>query len=62
MFESNLTGEPEVSCSQCLEEIPQSAATVPEARWYFVHFCGLDCFRKWKEKEEDVHDHNSDEL
>ena len=37
-----------VSCEVCLKEVPQSEATVPEAVDYFVHFCGLECYEKWK--------------
>ena len=37
-----------VQCEVCLKEIPLSEATVPEATDYVVHFCGLECFEKWK--------------
>jgi Domain of unknown function (DUF3330) len=37
-----------VSCEVCLEEVPQSEASVPEAADYFVHFCGPDCYDKWQ--------------
>jgi hypothetical protein len=37
-----------VSCEMCLKEIPKAAATSPEATDYFVYFCGLDCYEKWK--------------
>jgi hypothetical protein len=40
-----------VSCEICLKEIPVSEATVPEATDYFVHFCGLECYEKWKRQE-----------
>ena len=39
-----------VSCEVCLKEVPISEATVAEAADYFVHFCGLDCYAKWKEQ------------
>ena len=43
--------EPEsVKCEVCLKEVPVSEATVPEASDYFVHFCGLECYEKWKEQ------------
>lgn len=41
-----------VSCHTCLKEIPLSEALVPEANDYFVHFCGLVCFEKWKQRED----------
>ncbi len=37
-----------VACEVCLKEVPVSEATVPEAADYVVHFCGLDCYQKWK--------------
>lgn len=39
-----------VKCEVCLKEVPISEATVPEASDYFVHFCGLECYEKWKEQ------------
>lgn len=37
-----------VACEVCLKEVPASEATVPEAADYFVHFCGIECYQKWK--------------
>jgi hypothetical protein len=37
-----------VSCEVCLKEVPIAEATVPEASDYFVYFCGLECYEKWK--------------
>jgi hypothetical protein len=37
-----------VACEICLKEVPLSEATVPEATDYVVHFCGLECYEKWK--------------
>ena len=37
-----------VSCEICLKEVPITEAIVPEATDYFVHFCGLECYGKWK--------------
>ena len=42
----------QVSCEMCLKEIPKEAATTPEATDYFVYFCGLDCYEKWKQQAE----------
>lgn len=39
-----------VQCEVCLKEVPLSEATVPEATDYVVHFCGLECYEKWKEQ------------
>jgi len=42
----------QVSCEVCLKEVPKSEATVAEASDYFMYFCGLECFEKWKAKDE----------
>ena len=41
-----------VACDVCLKEVPRSEATVPEAADYVVHFCGLECYEKWKNQQE----------
>lgn len=41
-----------VACDICLKEVPISEATVPEATDYVVHFCGIDCYQKWKQQAE----------
>lgn len=49
MTTSNVPVEVEiVACEQCLREIPVSEAVVPEASDYVAHFCGLQCYEKWK--------------
>lgn len=50
--------EENVTCEICLKEIPISEAKSEEATDYFLHFCGLDCYEKWKKqnnKEENGH-------
>jgi hypothetical protein len=37
-----------IACEVCLKEVPISEAMVPEATDYVVHFCGLECYEKWK--------------
>jgi hypothetical protein len=32
-------------------EIPKSEAISEEASDYVAHFCGLECFEKWKAEE-----------
>jgi hypothetical protein len=45
--------EPEhVSCDICMKEIPIDEANSFEAQDYVVHFCGLECFEKWKKKKQ----------
>lgn len=40
-----------VPCEVCLKEIPASEAKTAEAVDYVVHFCGIDCYAKWKEQQ-----------
>lgn len=43
--------EPErVACGICLKEIPISEAKSAEAVGYVQHFCGLECYAKWKKQ------------
>ena len=42
-----------VACEVCLKEVPRSEAIVPEATDYVVHFCGLDCYEKWKQQRDE---------
>ena len=41
-----------VSCKVCLAEIPESVAKSSEADEYTQHFCGIECYNKWREGEE----------
>jgi hypothetical protein len=41
-----------VACEVCLKEIPITEARSEEATDYVVHFCGLDCYTKWKEQNK----------
>lgn len=45
-----------VACEICLKEVPISEAKVVEATDYFVHFCGLECYDKWKNQRENPKD------
>lgn len=40
-----------VSCKVCLKEVPITEAKIPEATDYVVHFCGLECYQKWKTQD-----------
>ena len=53
MSEKMTPEEPEhISCDICLKEIPIDEAQSPEATEYVVHFCGLECYEKWKQEEQ----------
>ena len=41
-----------VECEICLKEIPASEARNEEASDYVLHFCGLECFDKWRSLED----------
>jgi len=41
----------QVACEICMKEIPSSAAHTMEAEDYVYHFCGIDCYDKWKHQE-----------
>ena len=41
-----------IPCDVCHKEIPYSAAMTFEAADYVAHFCGLDCYSKWKQDSE----------
>ncbi len=44
----------QVPCDVCRKEIPLSVAKTFEAEDYVAHFCGLDCYEKWKNRNEPV--------
>ena len=51
--------EPEhVSCDICMKEVPTDEANSFEAVDYVVHFCGLECFEKWKQKKQSEKNNN----
>jgi len=37
-----------MSCDLCMQEIPRSEAKCGEVHDYVMHFCGLDCYEKWR--------------
>ena len=43
-----------VPCEVCRRDIPLSEAVVAEARDYVAHFCGLDCYDRWRLQREAV--------
>lgn len=46
----------QVSCEVCLKEVPKSAATSSEGTEYVMHFCGMECYEKWKHPYEKYDD------
>lgn len=45
-----------VACEICMKEIPIAEATTPETTDYVVHFCGLECYAKWKNQRKNPDD------
>lgn len=41
-----------VACEICIKEVPKSEAKSEEASDYVHHFCGLECYAKWKEQNK----------
>ena len=39
-----------IACEMCMKEVPITEATIPEAADYVAHFCGLECYEKWKKQ------------
>ena len=51
MNASDTAGAPQrVTCPMCMKEIPTSEAIVPEATDYVAHFCGLQCYDRWRKQ------------
>jgi hypothetical protein len=41
-----------VACEVCLAEIPESVAMSSEGDEYTQHFCGIECYNKWRETQK----------
>jgi hypothetical protein len=39
-----------VPCAVCEHEVPLSEAVVREASDYMAHFCGLECYERWRKQ------------
>ncbi len=54
MSESNdSTQDSLVQCDVCMKEIPATEAKSAEASDYVSHFCGLECYEKWRKQAEE---------
>ena len=49
----------QVSCDICLKEVPISESTTPETDEYVAHFCGLECYEKWKMQNKNTSEHGN---
>jgi len=43
-----------IPCDVCRKEVPLSEAMIPEAEEYVAHFCGLECYEKWKQESTEA--------
>lgn len=48
-----------VTCDVCLSEIPESVAMSSEGDEYTQHFCGIECYKKWRDSNKE-HKHVND--
>ena len=47
--------EPElIACEICFREIPDTTVLSEEGEDYVLHFCGLECYAAWKEKNSNA--------
>jgi len=53
-IEVTVTATP-VTCQSCGCDIPLDEAVVPEALPYVVHFCGLECYARWRSAATEAH-------
>jgi hypothetical protein len=42
----------QVACEVCLKEVPHSDTQYEEAGDYVLYFCGLECYKIWREQDE----------
>jgi len=43
-----------IDCNICLMEVPISEANSEEATDYVLHFCGLECYTRWRNQDEPI--------
>lgn len=43
--------EVRIACEICLREVPVNDAANPETDDYVAHFCGLECYEIWKNRD-----------
>jgi hypothetical protein len=49
MMDKQLAEMEMVACDICRKEVPKSVAKTPESVDYVIHFCGLECYAKWRQ-------------
>lgn len=41
----------QLDCELCLQEIPVSEDRSDEVREYVAHYCGIECYQRWRAGE-----------
>ncbi len=51
MRELEIPSDPDrIACKICFKEIPLSEAVNEEVTDYVLHFCGLECYARWRKQ------------
>jgi len=50
---ANIVDPERVACGICLREVPYTDAQHDEGGDYAMHFCGLECYKIWREQHKD---------
>lgn len=40
-----------INCDICMQEIPAESEEYFETDAYVRHFCGIECYKKWKDEK-----------
>jgi len=46
------SSEEQLACEVCLKEIPDTVHANAEADEYVSHYCGLECYQQWVQKQD----------
>ncbi|MEE9342930.1 MAG: DUF3330 domain-containing protein [Gammaproteobacteria bacterium] len=49
-----------IACDICLKEVPVADAKNEEVSDYIIHFCGLECYALWVEKNKNTESEEND--
>jgi hypothetical protein len=48
----NSVGPEAVNCEACLKEVHHSQYETEEVNDYVMYFCGIECYRRWREENK----------
>jgi len=49
MIDQTVIENEQLECNVCLREIPRTVGNSVEGDEYVSHYCGLDCYQKWRD-------------